>query len=94
MSKSIMQPEEPKQCYLCGRQYGLERHHIMAGIANRRLAERYGLWILLCRPCHIGKGGAQYEKDLNLLLKREAQTKFEELYNHTEWMKIFGKNYL
>jgi len=94
MSKSIMQPSEPKQCYLCGRQYGLERHHCMAGIANRRLAERYGIWIYLCDFCHRSKGGAQYEKELNLKLKREAQQAFEKKYSHEEWMNTFRKNYL
>jgi len=89
-----MQPEEPRQCYLCGRQFGLERHHVMAGVANRRLAERFGLWLFLCYSCHTGDAGAQYDKDLNLQLKKEAQEAFEKYYTHEKWMEIFGKNYL
>ena len=93
MSKSIVQPEE-RQCYLCGRQYGLEKHHIYAGIANRRLSEREGLWVFLCKFCHTGDGGAQYEKDLNRLLKREGQRAFERTHTRKEFIQIFGKNYL
>lgn len=92
--KSIMQPEEPKQCYLCGRQYGLQKHHVMSGTANRRLSERYGLVLNLCAQCHIGDGGAQYERQLNLRLRQEAQEAFEKIYSHDLWMDIFKKNYL
>ena len=94
MSKSIMQPAEPKQCYRCGKQYGFERHHCLAGVANRRLAEKFGLWVYLCDSCHLSKGGAQYERELNLQLKQEAQQAFEKLYSHDLWMDIFKKNYL
>ena len=94
MSKSIMQPSEPSQCYLCGRQYGLEVHHIYAGYANRRLSERYGLWVFLCKQCHTGNGGAQYEKELNLRLKREGQEEFEKTHTREEFRNIFGKSYL
>lgn len=91
-SKSIIQDE--KMCYLCPRTYGLEKHHIMAGLANRRLSEKYGLWVYLCQEHHTGKKGAQYEKDLNRLLKRQAQRKFEAIYDHELWMAVFRKNYL
>ena len=92
MSKSIMQTEH--ECYLCGRRFGLERHHVLAGTANRRLSEKYGLWVYLCHNCHTGNGGAQYEKELNLRLKREAQEAFERKYDGESFRDIFGKNYL
>ena len=92
MSKSIMQNK--KQCSLCGRQSYLEKHHIISGTANRKLSERYGLWVYLCHSCHTGDGGAQYEKELNLRLKQEAQKIFEEKYSHDLWMETFRKNYL
>ena len=92
MTKSIMQ--ERKVCYLCGKTVGLERHHIMSGIANRKLSEKYGLWVWLCHQCHTGKDGAQYRSDLSRLLKMDAQYKFEKTHSHSEWMDIFRKNYL
>ena len=92
MSKSILQ--EDKVCYLSGSRVNLERHHIMSGTANRKLSERYGLWVWLNHDLHTGKQGAQYEKELNIRLKRDAQVAFEKIYGHEKWMETFRKNYL
>ena len=92
MTDSILQKK--KECYVCGRQVDLERHHIISGVANRRLSDKLGIWIYLCHSCHTGDGGAQYEKELNLRLKKEAQEAFEIEHSHEEWMEIFRKNYL
>ena len=92
MTRSILQDE--KICYFCFRTYGLERHHIMAGTANRKLSEKYGLWVWLCKDHHTGNGGAQYEKVLNILLKQRAQQAFESIHGHELWMDVFRKNYL
>lgn len=66
----------------------------MAGTANRRLSERYKIWVWLCHDCHTGTEGAQYNKERNYELKRQAQIAFEEVYSHEEWMRAFGKNYI
>lgn len=93
MSKSIIQNE--KKCFNCGCEYGLEKHHIMAGVANRKLSEKYGIWVWLCgNKCHRGVDGAQYNKELNLELKQIAQKAFEDIYGHKMWMDTFRKNYL
>ena len=92
MKQSILQRD--KVCYFCTRTFGLERHHIFAGVANRKLSEKYGFWVWLCHKCHTGKDGAQYDPLKNKLLKMDAQTAFERTHTHAEWMKIFGKNYL
>ena len=92
MTNSII--SNKKECFLCGAMSGLERHHIMAGTANRKLSERYGLWVYLCHNCHTGDGGAQYEKELNLSLKQTAQHAFEKQWSHEKWMEVFRKNYL
>ena len=92
MTKSIMQSE--KRCYLCDRKTCLERHHVMSGTANRKLSERFGLWVWLCHDCHTGKQGAQYDPVKNFLLRAEAQRAFEELYDHDTWMETFYKNYI
>ena len=99
MHKSIVEsdwgefPFDQPQCYICGRETGLEIHHIMAG-SNRRHSDRLGLWVHLCSECHRGADGAQYNREVGDRLKRDAQMAFEELYSHEEWMKIFKKNYL
>ena len=92
MAKSIIQEE--KRCYMCGRKTMLERHHIMAGVANRRLSEKYGLWVWLCHDCHTGTEGAQYDAPKSFILKMDAQAAFEKLYSRDLWMETFRKNYL
>ena len=91
--KSIIQTDG-NGCYLCGRCVMLEKHHCLAGVANRKLSEKYGLWVMLCHECHTGKHGAQYDKGKNLMLKCDAQFAFERTHTRSEWMKLFGKNYL
>jgi len=90
--KSIIQTE--KRCYLCDRKTYLERHHIFGGTANRKLSEKYGLWVWLCHDCHTGQDGAQYDKDKNRLLKMDAQMAFEQTHSREEWMRIIRKNYI
>ena len=90
---SIVQTGE-RQCYLCGKRTCLEKHHIMAGVANRKISEAYGIWIYLCDSCHRGTEGAQYNKETNIKLKQEAQQAFEAIHGHEKWMALFRKNYL
>lgn len=92
MMDSILQTE--KTCYFCGAVVGIEEHHIFAGTANRRISEQYGLKVYLCHRHHTGDYGAQYDKDMNILLKQEAQKAFEQLHGHEMWMLLIRKNYL
>ena len=90
--KSILQSD--RSCYFCGSMIDLEEHHIFAGTANRKISEKYGLKVWLCHKHHTGSHGAQYEKELNLLLKQEAQKAFEIHHSRAEWMDLIRKNYL
>ena len=90
--KSILQTD--RVCYLCARVVDLEKHHIFAGVANRKLSEKYGLWVWLCHRCNTGRDGAQYDPVKNRFLKMDAQFAFERTHTRAEWMKIFRKNYL
>ena len=93
-SKSIIQRGEPR-CFLCGSVTGLERHHILGGVANRPLSERFGLWVWLCDFDHRDpKEGVQYNRKKGDALKRLAQIAFEAKHSHAEWMETFKKNYL
>lgn len=92
MKESIMQKE--KECYFCGRVTDLERHHVFAGVANRPISENYGLWVWLCHECHTGNNGAQYDREMNLTLKRDAQRAFQKYYGRRVWMQLIRKNYL
>ena len=82
-----------ERCWYCGGQIGLERHHVMTG-PNRKLAEKYGLWVWVCHDHHTGKDGVQYNRQKADALKRLGQIAFEARHSHDEWMEIFGKNYL
>ena len=48
MSKSIVEsdwgefPFDQPQCFICGCETNLEKHHIFAGHANRKISEREG----------------------------------------------------
>ena len=90
--KSILQSD--KSCYLCGSVHGIEEHHIFAGMANRPISEKYGLKVWLCHNHHTGAHGAQYDRDLNQLLKQEAQKAFEIHHSREEWMELIRKNFL
>lgn len=92
MAKSIMQTE--KKCYLCPKTTGLEKHHVMSGTANRKLSEKYGLWVWLCHDCHTGSQGAQYDPVKNYHLREDAQIAFEAIYGHEMWFKTFLRNYV
>lgn len=91
---SIVQDLEEERCFLCGSRRNLELHHIMHGTANRRLSTKYGLTCWLCRAHHTGVFGVHNNAWLNRQLQQEAQRRFEGKYNHAEWMRVFGKNYL
>lgn len=105
MSRSIMQ--NTKECFLCRMRaeeqgyfgplisYSLEKHHVMHGVANRKIAEKYGLTVYLCKEDHrTGAEAVHKSRETDLKLIRAGQKRFEQVYSHREWMKAFGKNYL
>ena len=94
---SLLQ-EDISCCYLCGRtDRKLDRHEIFFGTAYRDKSKQDGLWVCLCHvPCHEGKDGAQYNREIRERLCREAQEKAMEVYGWTldEWRQRYGKNWL
>lgn len=89
--KSILQKE--KMCWVCGSPHVVE-HHVFFG-GKRELSDKYGLTVYLCGKHHNASNeGVHFNKTLDNILKKFAQTKFEEVYSHEEFMKIFRKNYL
>lgn len=106
--KSIIQKGNIKECYLCRLETeqigyygelphtGLHRHHFMHGTANRKKAEKYGLWAYMCAARHheYGPESPHGNAEVDRRLKQTAQKIFEERYSHDLWMQEFGKNYL
>ena len=96
---SILQTKDGT-CYLCTRLNGdfshktLQEHHIFGG-PNRIHSEAYGLKVYLCVEHHTeGKAAVHNNIDNMRLLQREGQRVFEREHTRSEFMKIFGRNYL
>lgn len=89
---SIMQEE--KSCYFTGRENGLHKHHIFGG-SRRFKSEEWGCWIWLYHKFHVGTSYAVHNNhELDMMLKRTCQARFEHLYGHDKFMEVFGKSWL
>ena len=84
--------DDMEHCIHCGSTM-VEIHHIMFGTANRKLSDKYGLVVPLCPYCHRGGQGVHQNRQLDLKLKKLAQSKFEQEYPDLDWLEIFGRNY-
>lgn len=92
MAKSILQRD--KECFITGSAEGLHKHHIFRG-SRRQAAEKWGCWVWLRGDWHnMADYGVHNNPELDMGLKRAAQTKFEELHGHDKFMEVFGKSYL
>lgn len=99
---SIMQNKETGQCYLCRllhNDYSIkpvrQEHHVMGGVANRRLSEKYGLKVYLDPGHHLyGTEAVHKNAEVAKILHKEAQKAFERTYPDLSFREIFGKNYL
>ncbi len=90
---SVLQSK--KECYVCGTSYGLESHHVFGGTANRKVSERYGLKVWLCREHHTGNEGVHFNPELAQQLHETAQHFYESHYGTREdFRRDFGKSWL
>ena len=91
--ESVLQKE--KRCFLCGKLGDLEKHHCIHGYANRKIADKYGLWVWLCTDCHRGNDGVHLNRTKDLYLIQLAQKWFEEHIGGRDlFRKVFGKSWL
>lgn len=91
--KSIMQSE--KECYMCGSQRALEKHHIFGG-PNRKFSEKYGLTVWLCHWCHNEPpNGVHHNAKMMKMLRWQGQLAAMSKYGWTEddFRKVFGRSY-
>lgn len=88
--QSVIKGDEPYRCYICGCYGEMQVHHMLHGI-HRQAADHYGLTVHLCPACHAALHDHGH---LDRFLEQEAQRTFEHIYNHSDFMKIFGKNWL
>ena len=94
MGKSIISND--KECFICGSTLYLHKHHCIYGTANRKLAEKYGLWVYLCELHHNGSDeGVHFNPPFDITLKKYAQEKWQSVHGSKEdFIKVFGKSYL
>lgn len=89
MTDSIMQDD--RYCYITGRTDHLDKHHCFTGV-RRKAADQWGCWVWLNHDIHMT--AHQQQPEILDQLRRECQERFEELYDHETFMRVFGKNYL
>lgn len=94
MAKSIIQTE--KECYFCGATENLDKHHCIHGTANRKLADRDGLWVYLCKYHHTMSNEAVHQNPLmDKTLKKIAQQRWEDNFGtRQQFIERYGKSYL
>lgn len=98
--KSIIQPRK-EYCYLCQKlhpeywpKYATDEHHIIFGIANRQLSEKYGLKVYLCPEHHTtGKEAVHKNYGVARMLQAIGQQAFEEHFPKLNFLEIFGRNF-
>ena len=78
---SIM-TDDMGSCYVCGARAD-EIHHVLHG-PDKKLSEKYGLMVPLCRECHnkVHHQGGEFDR----ILKQDAQRAY--------LIKVFGRCYL
>lgn len=88
--------EDMEHCYFTGAPYP-HIHHIFYG-SRRKLSEKYGFVIPLAPYLHEFEKGSVHDlpnAELDLKLKRMAQTYYEEHYGSREdFRQVFGKSWL
>lgn len=82
----------PGVCLLCGKTGPTEKHHLMSGTANRRLAEEDGLFIYLCPMCHQI---VHMDPKVNRTTKAFAEKVWRDYYGKSkeEFIKRYGKSF-
>ena len=83
--------QDNRECFITGSTVDLDRHHVFHG-PRRTAAEKYGCWVWLRHDLHMEVHDRN--KELDRMLQRACQTRFEEIYSHEEFMTVFGKSYL
>jgi hypothetical protein len=91
-AKNNSRPTENSIREVCGKPYA-ELHEIFYG-PHRQLSIKHGLQAHLCYDHHQGPLGPHKCKARDLELKQQGQIWFERLYGHSEYMRLFGRNYL
>ena len=70
-------------------------HHIYEGYGRRKISEREGFIVPLTHEEHnMGRYSVHFNKELDLMLKRLCQQKYEETHTREDFVRLIGRNYL
>ena len=95
LNKGSIIQDDMSKCFICGTTLDLHTHESFFGTANRNKSIKHGCYVNLCGYHHnLSNDSVHMNDKMNKWLKRETQLKFEELYGHDKFMKVFRKNYL
>ena len=75
----------------------LHRHECFFGVRNRQKSIDDGLVVFLTPELHnMSNKGVHFNKEFDLMIKKEAEKRWLEYYNKTidDFIKIYGRNYL
>ena len=75
----------------------LHRHEAFFGVRNRQKSIDDGLVVFLTPELHnMSNKGVHYNKEFNLMIKKEAEKTWLKYYNKTidDFRERYGKNYL
>lgn len=81
-----------EHCYICGAPKS-SIHEIFYG-NNRTNSMKWGCCVPLCFNHHTGAEGVHKNHELDIMLKKECQQKFEEVYPEIDFLEIFHKYYV
>ena len=86
--------QDCKECFVCGTQRNLHRHHIIGGTSRRKRSEERGFVVYLCMQ-HHGEVHKHVNSGVSLYLRRLCQEYYENHYgDRTDFIREFGKSVL
>lgn len=86
-----------KKCWVCLSTRDLHKHHVFGGMGRRRVSEREGCWVYLCRYHHNGSNySVHHSSNMDKWLKALCQQAWENEHNGDRelFIKTFGKSYI
>lgn len=98
--KSLLSDESDPRCYVCHTTYGLHVHHVYPGSGRRSVSDEEGCWVYLCGPHHnMSNMGVHFNNALDIEIRRRCQAAWEHRKgisdpDHSEFIRVFGANYL
>lgn len=86
------------ECYICRRVENLQLHHCISGSGNRALADKDGLFVMLCPYDHSLLHDQGFYPELKAVAQRAfVDQKIEEGYSESQarglWLNRYGRFY-